>query len=103
MLLASSTCLVSHLLFFFFRWTLESLAQLEPRRSALEDDFEEEEEKDEDEQLTTGLDDGHDKVCVLVLWLSHIFPFSYGFICSSLDCTLDAGLLSWSQSDKGKR
>lgn len=64
--LASSTCLVSHLLLFFFRWTLESLAQLEPRRSALEDDFEEEEEKDEDEQLTTGLDDGHDKVCVLV-------------------------------------
>ncbi|CAH9126242.1 unnamed protein product [Cuscuta epithymum] len=43
------------------RWTLESLGQLEPRRSALEDDFEEEEEKDEDEQLTIGTNVGHDK------------------------------------------
>lgn len=43
------------------RWTLESLGQLELRRSALEDDFEEEEEKDEDDQLTTGLDDEHGK------------------------------------------
>lgn len=44
------------------RWILEQNKQLEPRRSALEDDFEEEEEKDEDEQLATGLDDEHEKV-----------------------------------------
>lgn len=34
---------------------LESIGSLEPRRSALEDDFEEEEEKDEDE-LPDGLE-----------------------------------------------
>lgn len=44
------------------RWILEQNKQLEPRRSALEDDFEEEEEKDEDEPLATGLDDEHEKV-----------------------------------------
>lgn len=31
------------------RWTLEGSGALEPRRSALEDDFEEEEEKEEEE------------------------------------------------------
>ncbi|KAH9608134.1 hypothetical protein KSS87_015584 [Heliosperma pusillum] len=31
------------------RWNLENIGTLEPRRSALEDDFEEEEEKEEDE------------------------------------------------------
>ncbi|KNA19335.1 hypothetical protein SOVF_060510 [Spinacia oleracea] len=31
------------------RWNLENIGALEPRRSALEDDFEEEEEKEEDE------------------------------------------------------
>ncbi|KAL2231270.1 UNVERIFIED_CONTAM: Pre-mRNA-splicing factor 38 [Sesamum indicum] len=40
------------------RLTLEAIDSLEPRRSALEDDFEEEEEKDEDEQLADGLDSG---------------------------------------------
>ncbi|CAN4108853.1 unnamed protein product [Withania somnifera] len=43
------------------RCILEQNKQLEPRRSALEDDFEEEEEKDEDEPLTAGLDDEHEK------------------------------------------
>ncbi|KAL7120061.1 hypothetical protein ACP275_02G099800 [Erythranthe tilingii] len=46
------------------RWTLEAIGSLEPRRSALEDDFEEEEEKDEeDEQLADGVDSsgGNDK------------------------------------------
>ncbi|KAL3843511.1 hypothetical protein ACJIZ3_000914 [Penstemon smallii] len=44
------------------RMTLEAIGSLEPRRSALEDDFEEEEEKDEDDQLADGLDSrGHDK------------------------------------------
>ncbi|KAJ9681819.1 hypothetical protein PVL29_017949 [Vitis rotundifolia] len=44
------------------RWTLESLGTLEPRRSALEDDFEEEEEKEEDDQLMDELDAGaHEK------------------------------------------
>uniref|UniRef100_A0A0C9SA55 Pre-mRNA-splicing factor 38 n=1 Tax=Wollemia nobilis TaxID=56998 RepID=A0A0C9SA55_9CONI len=38
------------------RWTLETSGQLEPRRSALEDDFEEEEEKDEDDHVLAGLD-----------------------------------------------
>ncbi|XP_057792189.1 pre-mRNA-splicing factor 38-like isoform X2 [Salvia miltiorrhiza] len=38
------------------RWTLEGIGSLEPRRSALEDDFEEEEEKEEDDQLADGLD-----------------------------------------------
>lgn len=33
------------------RLTIEAIGALEPRKSALEDDFEEEEEKDEDEQL----------------------------------------------------
>lgn len=40
-----------HLLLLYLRWNLEALGTLEPRRSALEDDFEEEEEKDEDDQL----------------------------------------------------
>lgn len=45
------------------RLTLEGIGSLEPRRSALEDDFEEEEEKEEDDQLADGLDSGgHDKV-----------------------------------------
>ncbi|KAF9607477.1 hypothetical protein IFM89_036074 [Coptis chinensis] len=33
------------------RWTLESIGTLEPRRSALEDDFEEEEDKEDDDQI----------------------------------------------------
>ncbi|XP_021298389.1 pre-mRNA-splicing factor 38 [Herrania umbratica] len=37
------------------RWTLESLGALDPRKSVLEDDFEEEEEKEENEQ--DGLED----------------------------------------------
>ncbi|KAL0348059.1 UNVERIFIED_CONTAM: Pre-splicing factor 38 [Sesamum angustifolium] len=40
------------------RLTLEAIDSLEPRRSALEDDFEEEEEKDEDDQRADGLDSG---------------------------------------------
>ncbi|KAK4803304.1 hypothetical protein SAY86_001507 [Trapa natans] len=43
------------------RWTLESLGSLDPRKSALEDDFEEEEEKEENEQLAEDLDDGAEK------------------------------------------
>lgn len=52
-----------HLL--FHRWTLESNGALEPRRSALEEDFEEEEEKEENEQpVDDGLEDGaYEKVC----------------------------------------
>lgn len=46
---------------FLNRWNLESLGSLDPRRSALEDDFEEEEEKEENEQLADDLDDGADK------------------------------------------
>ncbi|XP_043708844.1 pre-mRNA-splicing factor 38-like [Telopea speciosissima] len=44
------------------RWTLESNGTLEPRRSALEDDFEEEEEKEEEDQIMAGLENGsHEK------------------------------------------
>ncbi|XP_068661079.1 pre-mRNA-splicing factor 38-like [Aristolochia californica] len=44
------------------RWTLESSGKLEPRRSALEDDFEEEEEKDDEEPALSGLEEeNHDK------------------------------------------
>lgn len=41
----------------YLRWNLEALGSLEPRRSALEDDFEEEEEKDEDEQLANDVEE----------------------------------------------
>lgn len=41
---------VTFLFSVFYRWTLESLGSLEPRRSALEEDFEEEEEKEDNEQ-----------------------------------------------------
>lgn len=45
------------------RWNLESIGALEPRKSALEDDYEEEEEKEENEQLDDGLEDEpHEKV-----------------------------------------
>lgn len=52
----------------FYRWTLESNGALEPRRSALEEDFEEEEEKEENEQPgDDGLEDGaYEKVCSLL-------------------------------------
>ncbi|KAI4301737.1 hypothetical protein L6164_034984 [Bauhinia variegata] len=40
------------------RWTLESLGTIEPRRSALDEDFEEEEEKEDNNQPIDGLEDG---------------------------------------------
>ncbi|KAL7205331.1 hypothetical protein ACSBR2_018308 [Camellia fascicularis] len=44
------------------RWTLESLGSLDPRISALEEDFEEEEEKEEEDELNDVLDTGaHEK------------------------------------------
>ncbi|KAJ0734468.1 putative pre-mRNA-splicing factor 38 [Helianthus annuus] len=43
------------------RLTIEAIGALEPRKSALEDDFEEEEEKDEDEQLMDIDAGGHEK------------------------------------------
>ncbi|XP_008795803.2 pre-mRNA-splicing factor 38-like [Phoenix dactylifera] len=44
------------------RWTLEASGILEPRRSALEEDFEEEEEKEEDEQAMDAYEaDTHEK------------------------------------------
>lgn len=39
------------------RWTLESLDSLEPRRSALEEDFEEEEEKEDNDQPVDEIED----------------------------------------------
>lgn len=59
------------------RWTLESLGTLEPRRSALEDDFEEEEEKEEDDQLTDELDTGaHEKVHIFFPWKKSVPVYS---------------------------
>ncbi|KAL8107105.1 hypothetical protein AgCh_023773 [Apium graveolens] len=44
------------------RWTIETIGALEPRKSALEDDFEEEEEKDEDDHIMADVEDAdHDK------------------------------------------
>ncbi|TXG65191.1 hypothetical protein EZV62_006466 [Acer yangbiense] len=44
------------------RLNLETAGTLEPRKSVLEDDFEEEEEKEENDQLDDGLEDGgHEK------------------------------------------
>lgn len=39
------------------RWTLEQNGLLEPRKSVLEDDFEEEEEKEENEGIADGSED----------------------------------------------
>ncbi|KAI4295198.1 hypothetical protein MLD38_040577 [Melastoma candidum] len=39
------------------RWNLESVGALDPRKSALEDDFEEEEEKEDNDVLNDGMDD----------------------------------------------
>lgn len=41
----------------YLRWTLESLGTLEPRKSALEEDFEEEEDKEENDQLDDEMED----------------------------------------------
>lgn len=41
----------------FCRWTIESLGTLEPRRSALEEDFEEEEEKEDNDQPVDEVED----------------------------------------------
>lgn len=46
-----------------YRLTIEAIGALEPRKSALEDDFEEEEEKDEDDQPMDIDVGGHEKVC----------------------------------------
>ena len=47
------------------RWTLEQNGLLEPRKSVLEDDFEEEEEKEENEGIADGSED--EKVVALTL------------------------------------
>lgn len=61
-------------LLIIIRWTLESLAALEPRKSVLEDDFEEEEEREENEQLD-GLDNGADGRVSFLPNLSNISIF----------------------------
>jgi pre-mRNA-splicing factor 38A len=43
------------------RWTLEQNGLLEPRKSVLEDDFEEEEEKEENEGIADGSEDEMDQ------------------------------------------
>lgn len=50
------------------RWNLETVGALEPRKSVLEDDFEEEEEKEENDQLDDGMEDGaYEKVHISFL------------------------------------
>ncbi|KAE9446630.1 hypothetical protein C3L33_21472, partial [Rhododendron williamsianum] len=52
-----------------FLWTLESIGSLDPRKSALEDDFEEEEEKEEEEEHNAELENGtHEKVLLLLFY-----------------------------------
>jgi hypothetical protein len=77
-----STILNAHLLFdllqvlnkFIFmdllnRWVLEASGILEPRRSALEDDFEEEEEdKEEGEPMDVDEPNTREKVSILRKW-----------------------------------
>lgn len=53
--------------FFTYRWTLETIGSLEPRKSALEDDFEEEEKEDEDQLMAALEDDADEKVRVNAL------------------------------------
>lgn len=48
------------------RLTIEAIGALEPRKSALEDDFEEEEEKDEDDQHMDTDVGGHEKVWIFL-------------------------------------
>jgi hypothetical protein len=45
----ASLWFLNHALLLFCRWTLETAGTLDPRISALEDDFEEEEEEEEEE------------------------------------------------------
>ncbi|THU59057.1 hypothetical protein C4D60_Mb03t20970 [Musa balbisiana] len=55
------------------RWTLEACGLLEPRRSALEDDFEEEEEKEEEEQAMDSVeDDTHEKASIPFIFLCYV-------------------------------
>lgn len=66
--------------FLSFRWNLETVGALEPRKSVLEDDFEEEEEKEENDQLDDGLEDGaYEKVRMSFLMNSHFFNILFYF------------------------
>lgn len=95
------------------RWTLESLGSLEPRKSALEEDFEEEEDKEENEQLDDEIEDeAHEKVSMSFLFkdsLSSIFVNVFkgfalvGTVFNLWILILLAGLLSWSKPCKGQR
>lgn len=58
-----------YLILYTCRWTLESIGSLDPRKSALEDDFEEEEEKEEEEEHNAELENGtHEKVLLLLFY-----------------------------------
>lgn len=60
----------------FYRWTLESIGSLEPRRSALEEDFEEEEEKEDNDQPVDELEDGaYEKVVFLPFLIKSCFLY----------------------------
>lgn len=53
---------VWHFLDCLNRWVLEASGTLEPRRSALEDDFEEEEEDKEEQPMEIDEPNGHENV-----------------------------------------
>lgn len=59
-----------------YRLTIEAIGALEPRKSALEDDFEEEEEKDEDDQPMDTDVGGHEKVWISPHIASYV-PFGH--------------------------
>lgn len=77
-----------YLILYTCRWTLESIGSLDPRKSALEDDFEEEEEKEEEEEHNAELENAtHEKVLLLLFyeffWYS-VYPKGFIFGCSLL-------------------
>lgn len=95
---------VINIIFSACRWTLEGLGSLEPRRSALEDDFEEEEEKEEDDQLADGLDSAaDDKVKSLYIAYDFNLPDYFLFVDLVLFVYFTPGLLPGTKSNQGKR
>lgn len=87
---------ITNLFIFYFilhgvkvnRWTLEATGLLEPRSSALEDDFEEEEEKEEEDQTVVGLGSlALDKVVI------HKCCGFYFFFCGKILMLYKFGLL----------
>lgn len=100
-------------LLLFYRWTLESLGSLEPRRSALEEDFEEEEEKEDNDQPVDEIEDrAYEKVHPFPSRLKATFFYHVNQILNIsgsdlliylLNDLYVSGLLSWEKPYKGER